>query len=398
MAPVIETLADLVRINSVNPNYDDGVPELAMAKYVEQFFARRGIESWRQLVSPDRPNVIARIPGRDSRRRVVFEAHLDTVSVTGMSGQPWSAEIRDGKLFGRGACDTKGGMAAMMHAVANLVADNIVPTCEVIFAATIDEEFSYRGVVALCDSLAAGPVDPNVLRQELPPTEPWSAEAAIVAEPTDLRAVIASKGVVRWKIETLGRAAHSSKPHLGINAIEHMARIIAAIEQDSRSLIQRSHPLLGPATCNVGVIRGGVQVNFVPDRCEIEIDRRLLPDETREGVLAHYQRLVDDVAAGRAEMQVVMHPPMLSDRTLETDPTAPAVQTMVGVLRELGLDAELIGVPYGSDASKFAAIGIPSMILGPGSIDQAHAAEEYVDCRQVEQAEVIYGNFLLAHQ
>jgi len=396
MPTVIDTLADLVRINSVNPSYEGGVPELAVANYVERFFQQRGIEVWRQWVYPDRPNVIARVQGRNPQRRVVLEAHLDTVSVRGMTIDPWEPNIVDGKLFGRGACDTKGGLAAMMHSVARLVEERTVPACEIIFAATIDEEYSFRGVVALCDSLAAGPVDPHVLSQELAPRQPWTAQAALVAEPTDLRAVIASKGVLRWKVETLGTAAHSSKPHLGVNAIEHMAHLILAIEQDSHRLATQAHPLLGTATCNVGVIRGGVQVNFVPDRCEIEIDRRLLPHEDREDVLQQYARLFDQLAAQHTGLRYVMHPPMLSDRPLETAPDATAVCTLQNVLSELGLDSQVCGVPYGSDASKLSAIGIPSIILGPGSIDQAHAAEEYIECHQVELATQVYLNFLLA--
>ena len=372
---VLRTLADLIQINSVNPNYDDGVAEANLAAYVESFFAARGIETWRQTVFPDRPNVIARIPGRDSQRRIVFEAHMDTVSVDGMTIPPWTPEIRDGRMFGRGACDTKGGMAAMMHAVASLKADQSTPPCEVWFAATIDEEYSYRGVVALCDEL--------------------QADAAVVAEPTGLRAVIASKGVVRWKIETRGRAAHSSKPHLGINAIEQMAHLIVALQNDTLRLGARPHPLLGPATCNVGVVRGGVQVNFVPDRCTIEIDRRLLPGESVETVLDHYQRLLDSVSAEHPGMEAVMHPPMLTDVPLETSNDSLAATTIADVLAQMRLDANLIGVPFGSDASKFGAIGIPSIILGPGDIDQAHSAVEYVDCGQVEQAVEIYRRFML---
>ncbi|MDA8743166.1 M20 family metallopeptidase [Rubripirellula amarantea] len=393
--PVIELLADLVRINSVNPNYEGGVPELAMADFVEQYFHDLGVETWRQLVYPDRPNVIARIPGRDSSRRVVLEAHLDTVSTVGMSIDPWMPEIRDGKLYGRGSCDTKGGMAAMMHAVATLAKEGVTPPCDVLMTATIDEEFSYRGVVALCDSLDAGPVDPEVLENERTPRNPLRADAAIIAEPTLLQPVIASKGLVRWKIETRGKSAHSAKPHLGVNAIEHMAHIIAAIERDTRRLAASPHPLLGPATCNIGVVRGGVQVNFVPDRCEIELDRRLLPGESRDQVLQHYQQIIDEVATKHPGMDVVMHPPMLSDRPLETEATSPAVQTMVTVLKELGHDATLIGVPFCSDASKFGALGIPSMILGPGSIDQAHAAVEWIECEQVIQASEIYRQFLI---
>lgn len=394
-ADIIQTLAHLVRINSVNPSYAGGVPELAIAEYVEGFFQQRGIEVWRQWVYPQRPNVLARIPGSQSGRRIVLEAHLDTVSVAGMTIEPWEPQIRDGKLFGRGACDTKGGLAAMMHAVARVAESGKQPECEIILAATIDEEYSFRGVVALCDSLAAGEVNPSLLEQSLPPSQPWSAEAAIVAEPTQLRAVVASKGVLRWKVVALGTAAHSSKPHLGVNAIEHMAAFVGALEADAAQLSERVHPLLGPATCNVGCIKGGVQVNFVPDRCEIEIDRRLLPGETVAEVLAHYQQLIDRLAAQRNGLRIVMQPPMLTDQPLETDASAPAVQTLCRVLGEYGLDNQVCGVPYGSDASKLSAIGIPSIILGPGSIDQAHAAEEYIDCQQVELAAEIYHRFLL---
>ena len=224
----------------------------------------------RQEVYPNRPNVIARIPGRRLDRRIVFEAHMDTVSVDGMTIEPWNPEIRDGKMYGRGSCDTKGGMAAMMHATASLAADGITPPCEVLFTAAIDEEYSYRGVVALCNSLEAGPVDACILEQEIAPQNPWHAQAAIIAEPTLLQPVIASKGLVRWKIETRGKAAHSSKPHLGINAIEHMAHLITAIEHDTLNLAKSDHPLLGPATCNIGVVRGGVQINFVPNCCEMK--------------------------------------------------------------------------------------------------------------------------------
>jgi len=374
---VIETLADLVRINSVNPNYEGGVNELELAEYVEQFFELRGIECWRQTVFPNRPNIIARVAGADASRRVILEAHLDTVSVQGMTIAPWEPTLRDGKLFGRGACDTKGGLAAMMHAVARVAEEDLVPACDVWFAATIDEEFSYRGVWALCN-------DP-----------PLQAVAAIVAEPTDLQGVIASKGVLRFKIETIGKSAHSSKPHLGVNAIEQMAQVIMALKQDTQQLANHQHPLLGPATCNVGVIRGGVQVNFVPDRCEIEVDRRLLPHETQAQVLADFQQLLDDLSHPPHSINAIMHPPMLTDLPLETDPREPAVQTLVAVLAELELPTKLVGVPFGSDASKFGARGIPSMILGPGSIDQAHAAIEFVDCQQVLTAAEIYFRYLM---
>ena len=371
----IDLLADLIRINSVNPNYVGGVPEAAIADYVERYFRGRGIETSRVEVLAERPNIIARIPGRDRSRQIILEAHMDTVSVDAMEIDPWDPIVRDGNLYGRGACDTKGPMAAMMTAVASLAAERFLPACDVVFAATIDEEYSYRGVAAFCQGL--------------------SADAAIVAEPTSLRPVIASKGLVRFKIETRGRSAHSAKPHLGVNAIEQMAKLIDGLQKDTKQLAESAHPLLGCATCNIGVIRGGVQINLVPASCEIEIDRRLLPDETPETAMHHYRQLIDQMASEIPDMRATVHEPMLTDLPLETDPKSPAVQTMVGVLSRLGLDAQPCGVPFCSDASKFGAIGIPSIILGPGSIDQAHAANEYVSCDQVKTAVEVYRQFII---
>jgi acetylornithine deacetylase len=342
---------------------------------VERFFASRGIDTCRQQVMPGRPNVIARLPGRQAGRRVVFEAHMDTASITGMTIAPFDPVVSGGLLYGRGSCDTKAGLAAMMHAVASLSEDGITPPCEVWLAAAADEEHSYRGVLKLCEGL--------------------QADAAIVAEPTELRAVIASKGVLRWKIGVKGKAAHSSKPHLGVNAISHMSRVIRSIEEDAAALAERHHPLLGTATLNVGVIRGGVQVNFVPDWCEIEIDRRLLPGEQVDAVLARYQGIVDRFRAADPSLEAVMEAPMLADEALETAPETSVAQVACSVLQDLGLNSDACGVPYGSDASKLSRQGVPSIIFGPGSIDRAHAAVEYVECDQVILATEFYRQFLI---
>jgi acetylornithine deacetylase len=373
--PVIQTLASLVRINSVNSFYEGGPGEREIATWVRSFFEERGIEVWEQEVFPGRPNVIARLPGRDPSRRVILEAHMDTVSVQGMTIPPFEPRVEDGRLYGRGSCDTKAGLAAMMHAVASLHADGITPPCEVWMAAVVDEEFSYRGVVKLCEGL--------------------TAHAALVAEPTGLRAVIAGKGVLRWRIVVRGKAGHSSKPQLGVNAISHAARIVLAIEEDHARLAAKVHPLLGPATVNVGIIRGGVQVNFVPDTCAIEIDRRLLPGETGTAVLAHYQDLLDGLKAQHPTLDAILEPPMISDEALETAPDSPPAILAGALLAERGLDGTLCGVPFASDASKLSRQGIPSLVFGPGSIDQAHAAVEFVDIAQVEQAEQFIRNFLL---
>lgn len=375
-SPLIQTLSDLVRINSVNSAYDGGPGEAEVAAFVRRFFDQRGIETSEQVVFPGRNNVIVRLPGRTPGRRIVLEAHMDTVSVKGMTIPPFDPVISGGRLYGRGSVDDKAGLAAMMHAVADIHASGQPPPCEVLLAAVVDEEYSFRGVVKLCEGL--------------------QADAAIVAEPTEMRAIIASKGTLRWRIVVRGRAAHSAKPHLGINAVSHMARIVLALEEDHAALASRPHPLLGPATCNVGVIRGGVQVNFVPDECAIEIDRRMLPGETASGVLARYQGILDGLKARHAGFEAVMEPPMLVDEALETPARSAIARAACGTLQDMGLDATPGGVPFCSDASKLSRAGIPTIIFGPGSIDRAHVADEYVEIDQVEQAAEFHRRLLMS--
>jgi len=378
VAPVLQLLADLVRINSVNSSYEGGPGEAEIAAFVKRFFEVCEIAVSEQEVFPGRPNILARLPGRNRERCLVLEAHTDTVSTKGMTIAPFEPRIEDGKLFGRGSCDTKAGLACMMEAIASLKAEGITPPCDVLLAAAVDEEYSYRGVVKLCEGL--------------------QADGAIVAEPTELRCVIATKGVLRWRIRVHGRASHSSRPHLGINAISHMARIILALEEDSDRNMNHVHPLLGPPTCNVGVIQGGVQVNFVPDQCVIEIDRRLLPGETVPAVLTHYQGILDGLKTRFSDLDARMEEPMLTDEALETSVDAGVVQTATAVLRAMDLDDRPCGVPFGCDASKLSRAGIPSIVFGPGSIDRAHAAVEYVEIDQVERALDFYRRTILAFE
>lgn len=370
MEPILETLSELVAIPSVNLAYEGGVTEEIVASYVQNFFEARGIGTFRQEVLPGRSNVIALLPGRDTSRRIVLEAHMDTVSVSGMTIPPFTPAIRDGRLYGRGSCDTKAGLAAMMHAVASLREHQFVPACDVWLAAVIDEEFSFQGVLRLCEDL--------------------KADAAIVAEPTELRAVVAAKGVLRSKIRTHGVAAHSAKPHLGVSAIRHMTPVLQWLEREADALAARAHPLLGPGTLSVGTIHGGEQINFVPDRCEIAIDRRLIPGEDPMAVWAAYR----DELARLPGIQAEMLAPMIADPAMETDVNEAVVRTAQDALRAQGLDPTPAGVPFGSDASKLARQGIPSIIFGPGSIDRAHTAAEYVECDQVAAALEFYREFL----
>lgn len=374
MASVLETLASLVRINSVNPEWG-GPGEAEAANFVREFFAGTGLDVIEEEVLPGRSNLLVRIPGRDRERSVLLEAHLDTVSADDMTIPPFHPEIRDGFLFGRGACDVKGGLVAMMHAVREVAESGERPPCDVLFAAVIDEEHHYRGVTALIEWLRKS-------------GEPMP-EAAVVAEPTELRVVRANKGVLRFRISTKGKSAHSSKPHFGCNAIVAMVPVIEALNREAERLGSESaHPLLGPATLSIGVIQGGAQVNFVPEHCCIDLDRRLLPGERGEEVLDQIEAIVAPLGAK------LERPATLVDEAMETPADATVVKTASQVLVNLGENSESIGVPFGCDCTKLSRAGIPSIIFGPGSIDQAHGAVEFVETRQVEKAVEFYRDFL----
>ena len=367
--PVLALLADLVRINSINPAYELGCPEAEVANYLEEYFRRRSIETWQQEVFPGRPNLIARLPGRDARR-LIFEAHTDTVGIGGMTIPPFDPVVSDGRMYGRGSCDTKAGLAAMAYAAVSLKRDGLLPPCEVWVVAAVDEEHAFGGVRRLLPGLQAA--------------------AAVVSEPTQMRVATASKGVLRWEIQCHGKAAHSSKPHLGVNAIANMARAILALEEDSEKLRTVVHPLLGAATLSVGLIQGGQGINVVPELCTIHLDRRLLPAQEIPAVLDYYRGLLSSIPG------ISFLPPMLEDGAMETSCDSEIVQTALRTSRTLGLSHEPVGVPFGTDASKFSRAGIPSIICGPGNIDQAHAADEFIECIQVEQAAEFYRNLMLA--
>jgi len=379
ISPVLSTLAEFVAIDSVNPEWG-GPGEAEAGRYVRSFFEQSAVEVFEDEVLPGRSNVIVKVPGRSSASPVVLEAHLDTVSANDMTIPPFEPTIEDGRLYGRGSCDTKGGLAAMMHAVRDLADSGERAPQDVYLAATIDEEHAFRGVTALVKWFEQRGVKPG---------------AAIVAEPTELRLVRANKGVLRWRVETRGVAAHSSKPHLGRNAITAMAEVIGELEKwHDRLASGRTHELVGPATGSIGLIEGGDQINFVPSHCTIALDRRMLPGETAEGVLAEYDAVLDRSPEG----EVIRHPPDLVDEAMETPADAGVVVTASAVLEGQGRDAASVGVPFGCDATKLSRAGVPSIIFGPGSIDQAHGAVEWVDANEVESAFAFYWDFLLNYR
>lgn len=366
---VIATLQELIRINSVNPAYASGRVEQGIQSWIHQFFVEAGLAVELVEVEPGRPNLLATLPGRDRSRRLLLEAHVDTAGVENRTHPPFDPVLLHGRVHGCGACDTKGGLAAMMHALTELHEEGFVPSCDVVFAATMDEEHSFRGAAHLCGYL--------------------TADAAVVAEPTDLRMVVAGKGCLRWRVTVGGRAAHSSKPNLGVNAISRMARLIVMLEEEDTSLRRERHPLVGEPTLNIGIIHGGAQVNIVPETCFMEIDRRLVPGEEPSEIRRWYEQLSETLRTRYPDLEVT-HTPLLEDWPMETSCDSHIVRTTRRALERLGFPSEPVGVPFGSDASKFSRAGIPSIVIGPGSIDQAHTADEYVPVDQVKRAVAIF--------
>ena len=301
-------LRELIALPSVNPAFlpagDARAGERRVADFVAAIAARAGLDVELRNVLPGRSNVIARLaPAGKPRRRILLAPHLDTVPAA--DENQFVPRKKNGRLFGRGACDTKGSVAAMLVALGEIAAGKSRPReTEIVFAGLVDEENAQAGSRALADS-------------------GFKADLAIVGEPTRLRIVTAHKGSLWLELATHGKSAHGALPHLGRNAVHAMARVVDVLETDyAASLRRRRHALLGSATISVGTIHGGTQPNVVPDACTITVDRRTLPGETEVGVRREITRFL-----ARRNLRVTFSSAKLAPcLPMETDPTLPLVR------------------------------------------------------------------------
>jgi acetylornithine deacetylase/succinyl-diaminopimelate desuccinylase-like protein len=364
-------LAELIALPSVNPAFlpprHPHAGEKRAADFLATVAARAGLEVEFQKILPGRSNLIARLPPRGKIRQTILLApHLDTV---GADGTRFIPQRKNGRLHGRGACDTKGSAAAMLSALCELANAGSRPLeTEIVFAGLIDEEHAQAGSRAL----ASGG---------------FKADLAIVGEPTRLRVVTAHKGSLWLELQTRGKAAHGATPQFGKNAIHEMARIVDALERDyAAELRKRGHPLLGAATVNVGRISGGTQPNIVPDWCTISIDRRTLPRETDAKVKNEIAVLL---RAKKLPAKIVSTKSMPC-LPLETDSKLPLVQQFLRSVKQ----RQPAGVDYFCDAAVLSAGGIPSVVFGPGDVAQAHTADEWISLAELERGKNLLLHFL----
>lgn len=357
MDPAIRLLRDLVAIDSVNPSLVPGAAgERQIAECIAAQLRQVGLDVELHDAAPGRPNVVGVLEGRRGGRSLMFCGHTDTVGVQGMTA-PFDPVDKDGRIYGRGSQDMKGGVAAMIDA-ARLVAAGGLESGRLIVAAVADEEYASIGADAL------------VAR--------WRADAAVVTEPTDLQIAIGHKGFAWFEIVTRGRAAHGSRPADGRDAIFRMGRVLHELERlDRRLQAGRRHPLVGAASLHASLIDGGRELSSYPDRCALQLERRTIPGETDAAIRAEIDTVLTTLREADPEFEAALTP------MLARPPYALAREHALpqALGRAAGVET-FVGMSYWTDAAVLGSAGIPSVLFGPGGAG-LHGTEEYVEIADV---------------
>lgn len=368
---VVSLLQQLVKIPSVNPDNAPGTEhtgEETLAIFLSGWLESIGAEVTLEEIKPGRPNLIARFAPLDGRPRILFGPHLDTVGVGGMTIAPFGGEIRDGRVWGRGASDTKGPMAAMLWALHEQRENLADMPVAIDFVAFMGEESGQWGSKDFAKRHGADYI------------------FALAAEPTSMQIVHVTKGSLWATLRATGKAAHSSQPERGENAILKLTRSLDQLDHHlSSQLATFTHPVLGRSTMNVGMIRGGSRPNIVPDLAEAEIDIRIAPALAAAG--GALKLLTDTIEFYDLPVQIIQpheNPPM------ETDSAHPVIQALIATDHATAL----AGAPWFSDAAHLSNGGVPSICIGPGSIDQAHTVDEFIDITALQHGADFFTRFI----
>ena len=373
MSQVVKLLRDLIALPSVNnaflPPGDPHAGEELVADYLKNRARKAGLEIETQATNSGRDNLIVRLkPLGQATHRIILAPHMDTVG--GDLDKIFRPTKKGERLHGRGACDTKGSVAVMFHAMEHLAKRDRPANTEIVFIGFVDEECNQTGSRAF-----------SKLKLK--------ANLALVGEPTRCRVVTAHKGDLWLRLSTRGKAAHGARPELGRNAVHTMAKCIDTIETEyAQNLGKRRHPVLGHPTINTGIVRGGSQPNIVPDVCEADLDRRTLPGESFTTI----SREIGEVLKKRGLKARLTNVKGYTCPAMETDPTLPMVQQFMRTVRQ----TKPLGVDYYCDAANIATTGVPAIVWGPGDIAQAHTADEWISIRQLERGMDVLTRFLLS--
>jgi acetylornithine deacetylase len=351
----------LVSTPSVNPSLARGGDgESRIASIASTLLTGWGLTSEIIDVAPGRCNVVARLEGEGPT--LLLNGHLDTVGIEGMTVAPFAAEVVDGRLIGRGACDMKGGVAAILSVSARLAGDG--PRPNLVVALTADEE---HASVGMADFVEDGP----------------AADLAVVCEPTSLKVMPAHKGFVWLRAEFRGRAAHGSRPDLGVDAIRHAGLYLAELDAYAEELKARApHPLLGHGSFHAGKIEGGTAESVYPDQCVLLLERRTKPGEGAESVLQEFQRVLDRVRDGEGALDATLDVSLARPGT-EVPAESRLVQGLLRASEDRGLPGAVAGMTAWVDAAFLNDAGIPTVCYGPGGIEQAHTDDEWIDVREI---------------
>ncbi|MFI4860448.1 MAG: M20 family metallopeptidase [Phycisphaerales bacterium JB063] len=386
-ANVIELLQAMIRIDSVNgavtgrPRAEEALATM-LAKLAGVWLMETELLPVQGFGDGRADQLLITHRVGEDRPWILFDSHMDTVTTQGMTIDPLGGEVVDGKVLGRGACDTKGTGAAMLWALHQYQLGSDRPN-NIALLFSVDEEIAMKGIQSF-------------VKHDLPRL-PWSPDLVVVGEPTEHVPVVAHNGCVRLEIITHGKAAHSSVPGEGHSAIADMVRALTVLQSRYIDTLEAEHPLTGHAACSVNVIQGGSAPNIIPERCVAEIDRRLVPGEPApdapDGVVTQIKTLLDELAATlpgfRYELNVkVNHPPLLPESSEQV------LHVVKQAMAEHGVKRPNVGAPFATHASYLANAGLPTLVFGPGSPYPAHTKDEWVSVKEIEQGAKVYESIM----